>query len=298
VKDSKAGYIDRTGSVVIKPKFNGASDYSQGLARVHVGDKWSFIDKEGKFITDKRFAEARDFSEGLAAVMIKSKWGYLGQDGRILIAPQFDMASPFSEGLAAVQRSEKWGYIDSSGRTKIEPQFGGAGDFSGGLAQVVIGPSERTSSFRQTIYKKDSVVEVIPRQPTRSRYVDTKGKLIGGDDSADTTTDSAIPSEPIIKGEYDKSALMEVIKSKAGAAIRLCYSRASSRKPSLAGTMVIDWVITGAGTVANVEILKDSIGDASAALCMSNAVGQLRFPPPAGASVKISYPFVFPSPGH
>src|SRR5882724_3631450 len=46
LKDGKAGYIDKTGKLVIQPQYEGssASSFSEGLAAVEVGDKWGFID--------------------------------------------------------------------------------------------------------------------------------------------------------------------------------------------------------------------------------------------------------------
>ncbi|MDP8239929.1 MAG: WG repeat-containing protein [Candidatus Hatepunaea meridiana] len=50
----KWGYIDKTGEVVIEPKFDFASDFSNGLARVLFGDYsgrvMGYIDKKGNYI--------------------------------------------------------------------------------------------------------------------------------------------------------------------------------------------------------------------------------------------------------
>lgn len=64
------------------------------------------------------FDRADDFSEGLACVWIgdisKGKWGFIDKAGNIIIAPQFDSAENFSKGLARVF-TRKWGYIDEAG---------------------------------------------------------------------------------------------------------------------------------------------------------------------------------------
>lgn len=50
IQNGMYGYIDRTGKVVIHPKFDEARDFSEGLARVEMNSKWGYIDKKGKFV--------------------------------------------------------------------------------------------------------------------------------------------------------------------------------------------------------------------------------------------------------
>ena len=49
VKDSlgKYGYIDRSGKIIIKPKYDNASSFKEGVANVKLGDKILYIDKNG-----------------------------------------------------------------------------------------------------------------------------------------------------------------------------------------------------------------------------------------------------------
>ena len=67
-------------------KFDSVDSFSQGLARVMVGDKLGYINKAGNLVIKPQFLKARDFSEGLAAVYVSSnsggdvntgKWGYI-----------------------------------------------------------------------------------------------------------------------------------------------------------------------------------------------------------------------------
>jgi len=50
----KAGYIDKTGKMVINPQYDFVEDFSKGLARVVVGErseiKIGYFDKTGKYI--------------------------------------------------------------------------------------------------------------------------------------------------------------------------------------------------------------------------------------------------------
>ena len=53
---------------------------------------WGFINREGKY-----FDNVWDFSEGLARVRIGNKWGYINRAGEVVIEPQFYRASDFSK---------------------------------------------------------------------------------------------------------------------------------------------------------------------------------------------------------
>ncbi|HKR02437.1 MAG TPA: WG repeat-containing protein [Pyrinomonadaceae bacterium] len=165
------GFMDKTGKVVIEPKFEGAGDFSEGLAAVmffkppKVPDyekdepfDAGFIDRTGKIVIKPQFEYYQPFSEGLAFVLIRGKMGAIDKTGQVRIRPQFDLHEPrygpysgvldyfkewrpwmFSEGLAAVSRGNLWGYVDKTGKLVIPPRFRKAFNFSNGLALVIVG---------------------------------------------------------------------------------------------------------------------------------------------------------------
>ncbi|WP_158260502.1 WG repeat-containing protein [Chlorogloea sp. CCALA 695] len=114
------GYIDKTGKSVIKPQFKLAYKFSEGLARVKIGDKWGYVNKTGKQVIRPQFATDADdvygkpgsFFNGLAAVKVGNKWGYINKQGQLAIKPKFSTAENFSEGLAVVTFGNKLGYIN------------------------------------------------------------------------------------------------------------------------------------------------------------------------------------------
>lgn len=46
-QDSKWGYIDKQGNVVVSLEYDFAGQFSEGLARVRIGKTWGYIDKQG-----------------------------------------------------------------------------------------------------------------------------------------------------------------------------------------------------------------------------------------------------------
>ena len=77
--ESKYGFIDKSGKVVIEPQFDyaglGISAFSEGLAQVKKDGKYGFIDKSGKVVIEPQFDDADAFSEGLAVVAIEVEGG-------------------------------------------------------------------------------------------------------------------------------------------------------------------------------------------------------------------------------
>ena len=133
------GYVDREGKLTIRPRFETAEQFSEGMAHVSECGRHGFINWQGEFVILPHYLEAHNFSEGLAAVVFNTKWGYIGTNDRYVIIPLYDDCGDFSEGLAMVLWRGRWGYIDKSGKFEISPRFDEARKFVDGTAQVRIG---------------------------------------------------------------------------------------------------------------------------------------------------------------
>ena len=140
---TKAGYIDKTGKVVIPAEYGTIGEFSEGLADAEKDGKFGFIDKTGKAVIPFQYPWTEygrplgEFHEGLAAVLTDEGLGYIDKTGAEVIPFQYDYGLSFSEGLAAMQEDGKWGYIDKTGKLVIPCKYeGGATPFSGGFAVV------------------------------------------------------------------------------------------------------------------------------------------------------------------
>jgi hypothetical protein len=119
-QSGKWGYQDDKGNYRIKPVFELALPFKEGLAVVSVSNKFGFIDGFGRPVIRFQFDEARNFFDGLAAVMIINqnmarKWGYIDKTGHFIIEAKFDEASDFSNGSAEVTLEDKTFQINKSG---------------------------------------------------------------------------------------------------------------------------------------------------------------------------------------
>ena len=217
IEKGKYGYIDRNGKVIIKPQFDMAKRFSEGLARVRVGSKWGFIDQTGKIIIRPQFEisdigdnnPSLDFHEGMAAVSLDegNKWGYIDRTGKMIIAPRYGAVDRFSEGLAFVadrphailvkdtfnQSPEpvvhSW-YIDKTGNAVSFPLVGET--FSEGLAVISAGKGENRKfgyidktgqvrvkpQFGIARPFREELASVRPGNDAKWGYIDKTGKMV------------------------------------------------------------------------------------------------------------------------
>ena len=171
-RNNKVGFINEAGQVIIDFEFDGASQFSDGIARVFYKGKVGCIDTNGNLVIPIQYENMLSFSEGLAAVTINEKKGFISKKGEIIIPPLFYDVSPFKNGLAKVREdmfsegcfinkggqkvitksvaltstyseelincreNEKWGYMDIAGKIIIEPIYEYAYPFYEGKAAV------------------------------------------------------------------------------------------------------------------------------------------------------------------
>jgi len=146
IRNGKAGYIDRTGKIVVPPTLETSGNYGGEFHDGRLGIRdGQYIDASGKRFIDKRFAVSWEFSEGLAAarLVLKGKWGYIDTTGMFVIPPQFDGfpagdVDSFSDGLAKITVGDRVGYIDKAGGFAVQPKFLSGSQFHNDRAWVVV----------------------------------------------------------------------------------------------------------------------------------------------------------------
>src|SRR5215813_3943311 len=144
----KFGYVDETGRVVIKPQFDEAYPFTEGLAAVSIGEKAGFIDASGKVVVPLKYHATLPFSDGLAAVFIAGDnrsypCGYINPAGEFVIKPQIKFScTQFQEGFAVVEEydsslGESYStYLNKEGETGVIGHLSVGKSFSEGLALV------------------------------------------------------------------------------------------------------------------------------------------------------------------
>lgn len=156
------GFEDASGNVIISAAYDGAQDFSDGMAAVKKGKKWGFINETGELVIDYRFSSVLPFNEGYAVVggnysvlgvtvpvpskncMVINKKGIVTGKFRKNDAI-YAFAGPFSNGLALFVRTPKvgfkpkqtYGFINTKGEIVIDPsKYTFAETFVDGVAKV------------------------------------------------------------------------------------------------------------------------------------------------------------------
>jgi hypothetical protein len=118
-----------------------------------------------------------------------------------------------------------------------------------------------------------------------------KGK-VGGTVTRATSRSISAP-----QGSIDREAVAKVINSHLQE-VHACYERALLKDPGLAGKVVLEWTIGGAGRVTAAKTKSSTLNNASVEACILNSLKGWAFPTPKGGVVIISYPFIFNSVGY
>ena len=115
--DGRFGLRDKEGREVLKPTYDDARPFSEGMAAVNIG-----AEENNLMIPGRRFG---------------GKWGYVDEAGTLVVPAQYTHAYAFSDGLGMVwNRPEGTLFFDRSGVIQLRIREGITGSFREGLAPV------------------------------------------------------------------------------------------------------------------------------------------------------------------
>jgi hypothetical protein len=114
------GYIDATGTFVIQPSYDSASDFNDGAAVVMEDSTYKVIDTKGVvvFESDNPIHSYHNGAAVFATTVDNQKlYGYVDPSGQVIIEPQYLMADDFGEdGQAYVSTAtSEYAIIDKTG---------------------------------------------------------------------------------------------------------------------------------------------------------------------------------------
>lgn len=152
------GYIDTKGNVVVKPQYESAGNFEDGLALVSKNrSDFGYINRSGQYAVEPKYYMATNFSNGLAAVKDSGyTTKFLNQDGKkVLEIKSSYTCDNFSDGLAIFYEEGKgYGYVNKKGEIVIKPNS---------IFETLIGFKEGVARFST----KDEV-----------GYIDKKGNIL------------------------------------------------------------------------------------------------------------------------
>jgi len=115
----KPGFIDRACRMVFDTReWSCGTRFFEGRLAASQDDRYGYLDTLGEFVIKPQFDDAGPFSDGLAWVKVGDKCGYIDRTGRMVIPPQWqlDEVDNFRDGLVRIKPQGKWQYVDKSGK--------------------------------------------------------------------------------------------------------------------------------------------------------------------------------------
>jgi hypothetical protein len=111
--------------------------------------------------------------------------------------------------------------------------------------------------------------------------------------SAPTPTPKVSDGAIELRGALAQADIQTVVH-RSFARFKICYTNALAAKPSLKGSVRVQFTIAGTGSVVASEDAGSGIGDASVVRCVVEGMRMLTFPKPQGGGVAITtYTLVF-----
>ncbi|MEX0967628.1 MAG: WG repeat-containing protein, partial [Bacteroidia bacterium] len=111
----KCGFVNSKGESFIPFQYDKAKCFFNGYAAVNLNGYWGFVDSTGSEVIKPqyRYDDIKYFSEGVAAVSKDGKWGYINKSGKVVIPLVYDETSGFfSDCITGVRLGEFWGIIN------------------------------------------------------------------------------------------------------------------------------------------------------------------------------------------
>jgi len=124
--NQKFGFIDTLGQIAVQPVYDQAKDYQGGKAYVKLKDRYLWIDAYGNEIEDANaiiFDDIDPYSEGFARVMLFHEYGFIRPDSSFFIFPRFTDAAPFFNHISSVSSIDSFGYVFTNGKEDIVVKY-------------------------------------------------------------------------------------------------------------------------------------------------------------------------------
>lgn len=105
--------INESGTEIGNATYEDAHIFNDATyAAVKIAGAWGFVDQDGNVVIKPQYEDARSFANGMAAVKKNGLWGFINTEGEMVIAPQFEGACDFnSDGCVFVGVDGEWSLL-------------------------------------------------------------------------------------------------------------------------------------------------------------------------------------------
>ncbi|MDE7426413.1 MAG: WG repeat-containing protein [Muribaculaceae bacterium] len=125
--ESKYGFMDKEGNIVVKPSYTDATDFNEGLAIVGKDEKYSIIDKTGAVVAKlpSSVVPLDGFYFGMArARKGEDSWGFVNHEGEFTKFPaKVDRIRSYNDDYVVVEKDDKEGVMTHDGEVIIRCKY-------------------------------------------------------------------------------------------------------------------------------------------------------------------------------
>ena len=157
----KLGFINRSGAVVVTPKYDGVGEVHEGRIAVHAGSLGGYIDLAGKVVIEPKYEGTSSFHDSRAVVRVGDKYSLIDPSGKSIADIPYRVLGEFHQGLLRVSTNKlvdaagkklptKTGFVDLQGKVVIAPQFVSASEFPDDPADLAVGMDKSWCYFDRT----------------------------------------------------------------------------------------------------------------------------------------------------
>lgn len=113
-----------SGGIAIDP----LSDFDEKLIAFRSNEsKYGFINLKGEVVIPAEYDIIGNFNDGLAKVKKDGKYGYINAKNEFVIANRYDFAYDFKNGYAVISSNYMYGLIDTEGRVVLDTKYSDLG---------------------------------------------------------------------------------------------------------------------------------------------------------------------------
>nr|WP_294862483.1 WG repeat-containing protein [uncultured Fluviicola sp.] len=129
--------MDRHGQIKIEAKFDAAEQFTEGFAVVYLNGKAGVINQSNELVVKPIYDNIKQYVDGFAVVTIQDKYGLIDTTGKIVLKPKYDWIGFQADNIIGLKEDELWTFYSLIERKKINRQkYKSIGAFSEGLASV------------------------------------------------------------------------------------------------------------------------------------------------------------------
>lgn len=142
----RTGFIDTSGKWAIKPVYDSATPFSEGVATATVNGKSGLIDTAGKWIIKPQYSGGStflgQFRDGHILLTLSGKYDYtqrlVDTKGKIITVPGTGQLTGFGDGVVSYNDTGGYGFKTLAGQVIVKPMYSYVWDFTAGAGKGFI----------------------------------------------------------------------------------------------------------------------------------------------------------------